>query len=380
MKRLMTLSLFFFYQTVISGQAVQQLRDNAELAVFNFYSSLNNLIDKNNSFEEKEMIKEYIITSLFATSQVKLHNDLGKIDKDAVSPNEYLNTLLNFYDKGEFRCQVDYTSNPKVRVNDDNLYLYVTLTRFYEGSADLRPANIIFMVGFEKQRQNSFSPEARIYRTFKVTSQEQQNQIASADVDLSQDIYLLASDYTPECKRALLYFKNGEYKRALPLFESEANKGNKLAQKYVFEIYFHTKFGIQNKQKSNLWLKKLADKEHVPSMLLLGARYMGIWNEYSIDYQLAFDYLSRAAKKGSAQAKYLLSIAYFTGKGAPIDYGKGLVLLRSAAQSGSASASYSLGMLYEEANNLEQAISSFRMAAEGGHEKAKIKLKHYDIK
>lgn len=81
----------------------------------------------------------------------------------------------------------------------------------------------------------------------------------------------------------------------------------------------------------------------------------------SLDYELAYRYLKRAADAGRQEAVYLLGYMYEKGLHVPIDYQKAMELYRKAADQGVVAAMNNIGFMYENGLGVAQ---DFKTAAE----------------
>lgn len=96
------------------------------------------------------------------------------------------------------------------------------------------------------------------------------------------------------------------------------------------------------------------------------------------DYQAAFFWLGRAARKGHAPAQYLLGMQHAQGRGTAIDYQVAAVWLTKAAKSGVLPAQHALGYLYAYGNlgkrDLNKATYWFDLAARSDYTPAQVEL------
>jgi TPR repeat protein len=65
-----------------------------------------------------------------------------------------------------------------------------------------------------------------------------------------------------------------------------------------------------------------------------------------LDYNVAFDWYSKAADQGVPQAQYMLAAMYRDGKGVEQDHARAATLFRKAADHDVQGAQYSLGLMY----------------------------------
>eukprot|EP00984_Skeletonema_dohrnii_P018061 scaffold8348_cov78-Skeletonema_dohrnii-CCMP3373.AAC.1 len=96
----------------------------------------------------------------------------------------------------------------------------------------------------------------------------------------------------------------------------------------------------------------------------------GVKQDGKGDYSSAFEYYTKAAQLGDAEAHYQLSILYHHGHGIEKDLGKATHHREEAAIGGHPSARYNLGVLEWNNNNAERAVKHFIIAATQGHDKS----------
>jgi len=94
------------------------------------------------------------------------------------------------------------------------------------------------------------------------------------------------------------------------------------------------------------------------------------------DYKSAFEYFSKAAGLGNIKSHYQLSVMYDKGEGVEKDKKKEMYHLEQAAIGGHPSARYILGCTEEENGRLDRAVKHFIIAANLGHDRAIVVLKH----
>jgi len=97
-----------------------------------------------------------------------------------------------------------------------------------------------------------------------------------------------------------------------------------------------------------------------------------------LDYRLAFDWYSKAAEQGVAQAEYMSGAMYRDGRGVEQDEIKAAALFRKAAEHGIQGAQYSLGLIYLKgsgvARDYAEAYYWFSLAASAqGKDKAQLR-------
>eukprot|EP00984_Skeletonema_dohrnii_P034308 scaffold33524_cov99-Skeletonema_dohrnii-CCMP3373.AAC.6 len=97
-------------------------------------------------------------------------------------------------------------------------------------------------------------------------------------------------------------------------------------------------------------------------------REIGMKHGNNGDYELAFEYLTKAAELGDALAHYLLSLFYRDGQGVEKDEKKGLYYLEEAAIAGLPEARYNLAMLEGKNERYDRSAKHFIIAANLGHD------------
>jgi len=100
----------------------------------------------------------------------------------------------------------------------------------------------------------------------------------------------------------------------------------------------------------------------------MAIREIGVKHYSNGDYELAFEYLTKAAELGDALAHYLLSLFYRDGQGVEKDEKKGLYYLEEAAIAGLPEARYNLAMLEGKNERYDRSAKHFIIAANLGHD------------
>ena len=85
------------------------------------------------------------------------------------------------------------------------------------------------------------------------------------------------------------------------------------------------------------------------------------------EYQIAFDYLTKAAELGDLDAHCLLGDSYGEGKGVEKDKKKELYYLEEAAIAGHIQARYGLGCYEGRDGRFDRSVKHFVIAANLGH-------------
>ena len=92
--------------------------------------------------------------------------------------------------------------------------------------------------------------------------------------------------------------------------------------------------------------KKMAKAGDVEALYMLGVSYSSGFNGCKQDYEEAFKWYSKAAKKGHAAAQCSLGYAYLLGQGTKKDIDKAIDWLKKATGQGDSRAQEELGNIY----------------------------------
>jgi len=109
-------------------------------------------------------------------------------------------------------------------------------------------------------------------------------------------------------------------------------------------------------------------------------RQMAIERYKEGDYKSAFEYYTKAAELGDANAHYNLSVMYRLGQGVEKDEKKKVYHLEVAAIGGNVSARHNLGCHEEINGRMERAVKHWIIAANMGHEGSMKALWEYHAK
>ncbi len=117
-----------------------------------------------------------------------------------------------------------------------------------------------------------------------------------------------------------------------------------------------------NEEGDNNLMKRVAANDPV------ALRQMGTKHFIRKEYDVAFEYLTKAAELGDVDAHFNLSVMYKNGEGVEKDDKKELYHLGEAAIAGHPHARYNLAC-YEESNgDIDRAVKHFIIAANLGHD------------
>jgi len=170
----------------------------------------------------------------------------------------------------------------------------------------------------------------------------------------------------------------GNYAKAVELYEQIADRGNAMAQ-YKLGVLYELGQGVQyNSVKSDElirkaaaqglkeakdWLetkekleklKKAAEQGDADAQYELGRAYMQGWYFLPKDFVKANELFSKVAEHGDANVQYKLGLAYMDGNGVPRDYSKANELINKAAEQGNEQAKNYLQKQEEERKERER--------------------------
>jgi hypothetical protein len=141
-------------------------------------------------------------------------------------------------------------------------------------------------------------------------------------------------------------------------------------------IYVHH---VQNRSMNCPFCRELApdDEENRKRMMErakandpAALRRMGARRYYEGDYDVAFEYFTKAVELGDVESHSWLGVMYRKGEGVEKDEEKGVYLFKKAAIRGHPTARYNLGWREHESGNVERAVKHFIIAANVGDEKS----------
>ena len=147
------------------------------------------------------------------------------------------------------------------------------------------------------------------------------------------------------------FFRNKQYKEAVPYLQTAAKAGSGVAQATLGEMY-EKGLGVSKNYEIAMNMYKRAEESHEPAGVAgIGGLYekgLGVPK----DAAKAFSYYKRAADMGSAWAEYLTGLAYMTGKGTEKNVEEGVNYLERSTTAGYGN-EY-LGMMYYYGEDVPQ--------------------------
>lgn len=182
----------------------------------------------------------------------------------------------------------------------------------------------------------------------------------------------------------ILYSNQGKTKESL----AWARRGAELGQiecQYALGKAYNNGDGLKkDKEQAFYWFKKAADSNHNGACNEVGVL---LHNEEE-NYNLAFEYFSKAVKLGSKNATYNLAMMYELGRGVEKDEKKAVELYQKSIEDNAKNAlnsKFHLGVLFYEGResikkDKKKGKALLEEAAEEGYEPARKYLNEHKIK
>ena len=150
-----------------------------------------------------------------------------------------------------------------------------------------------------------------------------------------------ASNESPDSRLAL--FESEAFKANL----AHANNGDRVAMKYLADIYNEGNGDQQRDMRADHWVHRAATQGHAGIQLMLGLLYFeGRGVEGNDDS--AFKWIQKAAEQGHAGAQWKLGCLYLAGRGVKRNEAEAIPWIQKAAEQGHAGAQMRLGCQYIE--------------------------------
>ena len=142
--------------------------------------------------------------------------------------------------------------------------------------------------------------------------------IAPTTVVLAAAIVLGSASGWADFQDGLDAYMRGDFKAALPEFESLARRGNAAAQ-YNLAIMYHKGQGVtQDNLVAIQWYRNAARQDHAGAQHNLGVMY-GRGDGVNVDVKEAAQWFHRAADNGHFKSLMVLGTIYHEGEGVPKD-------------------------------------------------------------
>ena len=201
----------------------------------------------------------------------------------------------------------------------------------------------------EVQRQAELERQRVEKHKEELARQRQEEAKRLAELEKNQQ----AEEETNSFLAAEEAYKLGQYDKAIPIYESLANKGHAGSQYTLSHAYFVGNGVVKDIAKAEMWQRKAAEQGHLPSQYFLGLLYQS--GEYGVtNLPEAFKWYLKAAEQGFPIAQSNVADMYRDGEGVPQNYYEALKWYNKAAEAGISGAQVGLGIMYMEGLGVTQ--------------------------
>lgn len=159
-------------------------------------------------------------------------------------------------------------------------------------------------------------------------------------------IFSVIANANPRLDQANQYYQQQQYQKALPLYQSLAELGSKIAQTRLAKLYMLGQGVDKDYRQAAKWLEK-ANAQQAPEAAFLYAKLLLNGKGVKQSVPQAVKWFKQSANAGFADAQHALSVLYVRGIGVPQDYALAAKWSEKAAQAGNAEAAYNLAKQYE---------------------------------
>lgn len=158
--------------------------------------------------------------------------------------------------------------------------------------------------------------------------------------------------------------QNLEY--AFKWYKEAAEKGFAPAEYALSYLYKNAEGCEKNDIKAFYWLEEAADNDFEDAYYILGQSYLEGNSIIETNYKKAFFYLSKGVNKKDKNCLESLGDMYYWGLYVKEDKEKAFSLYKDSIEEGNVSLYYKLGKLYEQEDNLEEALVNYYKGDENG--------------
>lgn len=151
--------------------------------------------------------------------------------------------------------------------------------------------------------------------------------------------------------------QNLEY--AFKWYKEAAEKGFAPAEYALSYLYKNAEGCEKNDIKAFYWLEEAADNDFEDAYYILGQSYLEGNSIIETNYKKAFFYLSKGVNKKDKNCLESLGDMYYWGLYVKEDKEKAFSLYKDSIEEGNVSLYYKLGKLYEQEDNLEEALVNY---------------------
>jgi TPR repeat protein len=255
---------------------------------------------------------------------------------------------------------------------------YLLATRYEAGvgvQRDMRQA----VLWFEKAAHNGHIKSTfKLGKIYALVDRDTSEKLIfdAADKGLAEAQYFLGSAF------AARPVEDGYFENALHLLTLAAQQGFAPAQCALGNIYAKGQCVPRDVGEAKAWLRLAAQQNFPAAHMALevldaeggtGSRGRGRRRYTSGERRKASKRWESVLESGDADSRYHLGLMYELGIGIEQDFAKAEILYSQSARSGDARAQYALGKLLED-QNLEEAVTWYRKAADQSHGEAQFAL------
>ena len=155
-------------------------------------------------------------------------------------------------------------------------------------------------------------------------------------------------------EKGLEYEKQGDYVNAMQFYLQASQENNAEAQLRIGMMYFTGKGVPKDRAETEKWYELSAQNGNAHALNILGSWYEYGSDGYTVDYQKAADFYSKAAKIGHAKSQCHLGRFYYRGDGVERDLHEAFKWYSKSAEQGYPMAQKLLGSMYELGEFVEQ--------------------------
>lgn len=167
-----------------------------------------------------------------------------------------------------------------------------------------------------------------------------------------------------------IYYEGEEVEQnldyAFKWYKEAAEKGFAPAEYALSYLYKNAEGCEKNDIKAFYWLEEAADNDFEDAYYILGQSYLEGNSIIDTNYKKAFFYLSKGVNKKDKNCLESLGDMYYWGLYVKEDKEKAFSLYKDSIKEGNVSLYYKLGKLYEQEDNLEEALVNYYKGDENG--------------
>lgn len=197
------------------------------------------------------------------------------------------------------------------------------------------------------------------------------------------EIYANCGHHSEKKYIADMYYEGIEVPRRaekyIPLYEEMSEFEDSEAEYRLADIYYHG-IGVEaNEKKALEWYERafFDSTNRIKGHIFLEGKSKNIKSEFTSFVEM-FEYYNSKANNGEVKAQYRLSGLYYRGYGTSVDTDLGYIWLLKAAENGDIDAQYELAERYHYGEGVEESLGIafqwYMKAAEQGDEMAQFQV------